>query len=485
VRERRFGRDRTLLEPDGLPVDRALRAAALVKLARSLGDESALDPVVGSTSVLVRSAGRSETPGVTPSAGTSPARHEIPVVYDGPDLDAVAERRTLRREEVVALHTSDDYTAVLTGFLPGFAYLADLPEPLRVPRLPTPRARVGALAVGVAGPYGGVYPSDSPGGWNLLGRAVTGPLFDPRAPVPPRIRLLDRVRFVSVEPQATAPSLAAEPPAADPEAACVVRITKVSGLATLQDDGRPVTRRWGVPTSGAFDREALEAARARGASAVAIELMGGAIELTVEHGSTWVCTDGELPRPLSAGDSARWETGSRWSRLLGLGGAPVVEPYFGSCSTLLGAKWAGLLGMPLTRGQRLFLEAAGTLRSERWAALETVETPVLEIQPHEDARVAPDALAQLCASARLVSSRSNRVGVRLEGPPIVSLRGGADESMPTVPGLVQLPQDGVPIVLGPDSATTGGYPVLGLLTPAALSTLARVRPGRPLRFVVG
>lgn len=483
MRERRLGFDRTLLEPDGLPVDRTQRAAALVKLARSLGDERTLDPVVGSTSVLVRSAGRSETPDVEAPAW-SPARHEIPVVYDGPDLDAVAERRALRREELVALHTSTDYTAVLTGFLPGFAYLADLPEPLRVPRLPTPRARVGALAVGIAGPYGGVYPSDSPGGWNLLGRAVTGALFDPRAPVPPRIRLLDRVRFVAIERADPAPPPTAAAPAAEPPAPCVVRITRLSGLATLQDDGRPATRRWGVPTSGAFDREALEVARAGGAATVGIELMGGGLELTVERGSTWVCADGELPRELSVGDSARWETGNHWSRLLGLGGALAVEPLFGSCSTLLGAKWAGLLGTPLLRGQRLFLEAAGPLRAERWAALEIAETPLLELQPHEDSRLAPEALAQLCAFPRQVSSRSNRVGIRLEGPSIPSLGGGADESMPTMPGLVQLPPDGVPIVLGPDSATTGGYPVVGSLTRAALSTLARVRPGRSVRFVV-
>lgn len=483
MRERPLGPDRTLLEPDDLPVDRAARAAALVATARSLGDEAVLDPVIGSTSILVRRGpvGGTLTP---PAVTATPARHEIPVVYDGPDLDALGRQHALRREAVVELHTGVDYTAVLTGFLAGFAYLADLPVELRAPRLATPRARVGALSVGVAGPYAGVYPFDSPGGWNLLGRAVTGALFDPRAEVPPRIRLLDRVRFISVDHAAPLPSQSAGPSAPDPQAPCVIRITKLTGLATLQDGGRPGVRRWGVPGSGAFDREAIALARERGAAAVAIELMGGAIELTVERGSTWVGTEGEVPRELAAGDTARWETGRRWSRLLGLGGGPVLEPLFGSCSTLLGAVWAGALGAPLTRGQRLFLASAEPLRPERWPEFEDPETPVLELQPLSDPRIASDALAHLCATTRLVSSRSNRVGVRLEGAPIPSLGGGADESMPTVPGLVQLPQDGVPIVLGPDSATTGGYPVLGVLTAASLSTLARVRPGRPVRLVV-
>jgi allophanate hydrolase subunit 1/allophanate hydrolase subunit 2 len=483
VRERPFGPDRTLLEPDDLPEGRVLRAAALVALARSLGDEAALDPVVGGRSVLVRSAGRASSPAIV-AAPSSPAHHEIPVVYDGPDLDSLPLRHPLQREEVIALHTGVDYTAVLTGFLPGFAYLADLPEALRVPRLTSPRTRVDALAVGVAGPYGGVYPFDSPGGWNLLGRAITRALFDPGAAVPPRIRLLDRVRFVTADPRATVPSIADPAPRPHPQSPCVLRITKLTGLATLQDHGRPGTRRWGVPTSGAFDVAALDLAVDQGAATVGIELMGGAIELTVERGSTWVCSDGEVPRELSAGDSARWETGRSWSRLLGLGGAPVMEPLFGSRSTLLGAKWAGPLGAPLVRGQQLFLEARSPIRSQRWASCEPVETPTLELCPLLDPRVPSEAVRQLCATSWVVSPRSNRVGVRFDGEVLAHAGGGADESMPTMPGLVQLPQDGIPIVLGPDSATTGGYPVLGMLTRAALSTLARVRPGKAVRFVL-
>jgi allophanate hydrolase subunit 2 len=287
------------------------------------------------------------------------------------------------------------------------------------------------------------------------------------------------VRFVSVDHAAPLPSRSAGPSAPDPQAPCVIRITKLTGLATLQDGGRPGVRRWGVPGSGAFDREAIALARERGAAAVAIELMGGAIELTVERGSTWVGTEGEVPRELAAGDTARWETGRRWSRLLGLGGGPVLEPLFGSCSTLLGAVWAGALGAPLTRGQRLFLASAEPLRPERWPEFEDPETPVLELQPLSDPRIASDALAHLCATTRLVSSRSNRVGVRLEGAPIPSLGGGADESMPTVPGLVQLPQDGVPIVLCNDGRLSGPRcPDRGLAVDARAGAPGEARAAR-------
>ena len=117
-----------------------------------------------------------------PVVRAEPGRlHEIPVRYgheDGPDLDAVAQRFRVTPAEVVAYHSSQEYTAFMLGFLPGFAYLGLLPEAMDTPRLETPRSRVPAGSVGVAGRLTGVYPAATPGGWNLLGRAAVR-LFDP------------------------------------------------------------------------------------------------------------------------------------------------------------------------------------------------------------------------------------------------------------------------------------------------------------------
>ncbi|HVQ32201.1 MAG TPA: 5-oxoprolinase subunit PxpB, partial [Vicinamibacteria bacterium] len=129
------------------------------------------------------------------------ALHEIPVRYggeDGPDLEAVAQRAGLTAREVVELHAGREYTAFMLGFLPGFAYLGLLPEILDTPRLETPRVRVHAGSVGVAGRLTGVYPAAVPGGWSLIGRASTR-LFDPRSDPPTLISPGDRVRFVAVD----------------------------------------------------------------------------------------------------------------------------------------------------------------------------------------------------------------------------------------------------------------------------------------------
>jgi UPF0271 protein len=125
----------------------------------------------------------------------TPRVHAIHVRYDGPDLDDIAAIAGLTRAEVVGLHTAGEYVVSLVGFLPGFAYLRGLDPRLVVPRRESPRSRVDALSVAVAGPYTGVYPFASPGGWQLLGTAVGFLPFDARAGA--ALALGDRVVFVA------------------------------------------------------------------------------------------------------------------------------------------------------------------------------------------------------------------------------------------------------------------------------------------------
>ncbi|MFD6528883.1 allophanate hydrolase subunit 1 [Streptomyces sp. NPDC060184] len=125
---------------------------------------------------------------------------EIPVVYDGPDLDEVAALWGVPPGEVAAVHSGTAFRVAFCGFAPGFGYLTGLPERLRVPRRATPRTRVPAGALALAGPYTGVYPRVSPGGWQLIGRMpdparLWDPARDPAALLVPGAR----VRFVPVE----------------------------------------------------------------------------------------------------------------------------------------------------------------------------------------------------------------------------------------------------------------------------------------------
>ncbi|MFF5537682.1 allophanate hydrolase subunit 1 [Streptomyces cinerochromogenes] len=123
---------------------------------------------------------------------------ELPVRYDGPDLAAVAERWGVAEREAARIHAGTEFTVAFCGFAPGFGYLTGLPERYHVPRRATPRTSVPAGAVALAGPYTGVYPRSSPGGWQLIG-TTDAVLWDhtrvPAALLAPGTR----VRFVPVE----------------------------------------------------------------------------------------------------------------------------------------------------------------------------------------------------------------------------------------------------------------------------------------------
>lgn len=132
---------------------------------------------------------------------TRPVHHagvvEVPVVYDGADLAEVADRWGVSPQEAARLHAGGDYVVAFCGFVPGFAYLAGLPNRLAVPRRATPRARVPAGAVGLAGTFTGVYPTATPGGWQLIGRTSLV-LWDPERTPAALLTPDTRVRFREV-----------------------------------------------------------------------------------------------------------------------------------------------------------------------------------------------------------------------------------------------------------------------------------------------
>lgn len=134
------------------------------------------------------------------AAARKPRQIEVPVRYGGEfgvDLESVARHCRLRVEEVIRLHTQRTYTVFMMGFTPGFPYLGELDKALVMPRLATPRTRVRAGTVAIAGAQTGIYPLDSPGGWHLIGWTPLT-LFDPRADAPFLFAPGDEVKFVPV-----------------------------------------------------------------------------------------------------------------------------------------------------------------------------------------------------------------------------------------------------------------------------------------------
>ncbi|MBO8196032.1 allophanate hydrolase subunit 1 [Streptomyces oryzae] len=142
-----------------------------------------------------------ELPGwhVPPLTGGSEQAVEIPVHYDGPDLADVAALWGVTPDEVARRHAATDFRVAFCGFAPGFGYLTGLPEQYHVPRRATPRTRVPAGAVGLAGPYTGVYPRSSPGGWQLIGTAPRTVLWDTDRTPAALLAPGTRVRFVPLD----------------------------------------------------------------------------------------------------------------------------------------------------------------------------------------------------------------------------------------------------------------------------------------------
>ncbi len=122
---------------------------------------------------------------------------EIPVLYDGEDLEFVSGQHQMTREEIIEIHTSSAYHVFMIGFLPGFAYMGSLDERIATSRKSSPRTQVPAGSVGIAGFQTGIYPQSSPGGWQLIGRTPIK-IFDKQKSKPCLFKPGDEVRFYSI-----------------------------------------------------------------------------------------------------------------------------------------------------------------------------------------------------------------------------------------------------------------------------------------------
>ena len=198
MRLRRCGSDAVLVEVDSLGEVAAVRAAVQ---AANLPDVVEIVPAARTVLVSVRPGASLgslrrllDTVDLSRPPEVSSREVRIPVHYDGPDLELVAETAGLTTAEVVELHSGAEYEVAFCGFAPGFGYLVGLPEPLRQPRLDSPRTKVPAGSVAIAGEFTAAYPRATPGGWRLLGHTdVT--LFDARRDEPALLAPGDRVRF--------------------------------------------------------------------------------------------------------------------------------------------------------------------------------------------------------------------------------------------------------------------------------------------------
>jgi biotin-dependent carboxylase-like uncharacterized protein len=266
----------------------------------------------------------------------------------------------------------------------------------------------------------------------------------------------------------------------------------------LQDRGRPGRASLGVTTSGAFDRGALrQVADLLGnpPDAAAVEVLMGGLSVTATADHVVAVTGGVGPLlvdgrqvahgravPVLAGQ--RLEIGPVTAGLrayLGVAGGFVGAAELGSTST---DTLAGLGPAPLAAGDELTVGPSGrTPDRPDVPALTTSGTVELDVVlgPRDDWFTA-EAVARLLGTGWIVTSSSDRVGVRLDGSPLERSRDGELPSEPCVRGSIQVSTDGLPVVFGPDHPVTGGYPVIGVVVDAHTDRLAQARPGDEVRF---
>lgn len=414
----------------------------------------------------------------------------IPVAYggeNGPDLNEVAKKTGLSPAEVISLHSGAVYNVAAIGFSPGFPYLLGLPERLNLPRLSTPRLVVPAGSVAVAGGQAGIYPFNSPGGWNLLGKTCLQ-LFDPLAQRPALLRSGDIVRFLPVERLEPINKIDY---VRENQGSHWIEVIASGAMTTVQDLGRPGYESSGVTPGGAVDGQALRLANllvgnAEGAAAFEIFLSGPVLKF---HASTVIALVGSSgkSRAVAAGeivDFSKLTDGVR--ACLAVAGGLSVPRVLGSCATDLRAGFGGMNGRALQAGDRLNFGVAdkspdcGDWQVGRPQACAQIELRCLTgIQQHWFSK---PAMRCLFDELYRVTPASDRMGVRLSGPAL-SLKTPMEMiSQPVACGSVQVPPNGQPIILLAERQTLGGYPQIAQVISVDLPKLARSGTGTAIHF---
>jgi len=415
---------------------------------------------------------------------------EVPVDYhdESSELPQIASLLGLSPQEVITLHGASDYEVAAIGFSPGFPYLTGLDPRLVLPRKQSPRP-VPAGAVAIADAQAGIYPCASPGGWHVLGRTDV-PLFDPDASTPSLLKPGDRVRFVASRDVGKY---------RQQEHSLIlndgIEVIDPGMCSTIQDLGRPGHRAIGVTLGGAADRVSAQVANrlvGNPCGAAVIECAGSGPLLKFGRPATvawlgWAEGSGR-PHSFQAGQVLDLRSRMRFSRgTIAVAGGIDVPIVLGSRSTDLRAGFGGYFGRALRPNDRI---PVGDLLDQppspgpwhvQWPHA-PVSLEVRFLKGMQSSWFPAGSHTALRSSIYRTTSAGDRTGMRLSGPPLSLLDSRELVSQPVASGSIQVPPDGVPIILLAECQTIGGYPQIGHVISADLPALARALPGTPLTF---
>ncbi|ESZ04476.1 biotin carboxyl carrier protein [Mesorhizobium sp. L2C085B000] len=493
----------TLTLLDGLLAHRPDGTVDLVPAARTLLVR--FDPLLTDRAELINNISRVDLSVRSKRHGET---FEIPVTYDGADLNEVADMLGWTVDELIRRHTQTTFTVAFTGFAPGFAYMKCDDPAFDVPRRKSPRVRIPAGSVALGGKFNGIYPSDSPGGWQLLGRTPLK-MWDTSRPRAALLAPGDRVRFRDMAAKGvSSPTPAAPELKTEGVRPAGLLVTRSDSPALYQDLGRPGRADQGVSESGALDRCSLMQANlcvGNRREAAAIEITFGGFALKADRPVTLAVTgapaqiairsaDGRSlsapfgrPFSLDAGDELVLDHPPEGVRsYLALRGGFEIKSVLGSASRDTLAKVGPA---PIISGDTLVpanepttaVDPFQTTPKKQPKTGDTVMLSVL-LGPRTD-WFTKEGVEALLDQEWQVTAESSRVGMRLAGAQPLARRDAEElPSEGTTLGAIQVPHNGQPVLFLADHPLTGGYPVIGVVARHHLDLAGQIPIGASIRF---
>lgn len=450
--------------------------------------------------------------------GQSLERHAqeviVPIHYNGEDLAQVAELQGLSVADVILKHRQSTWNVAFIGFAPGFAYMSSPDQPFTdIPRLTVPRKKIPSGSLGLAGKYSGIYPKDSPGGWQLIG-TTSEQMWDLERKNPALLLPGMTVHFEDVSHK---PVTVNVPKHIDrtqdvqlhsTEKSAVFKITAPSLQMLIQDQGRLKQTNIGVGAAGAMDLSSMHIANrivGNPKDSAVIEILNGGLKAKMQNSAVIAVTgaistihvkfaDGQQADfesyqaiALDAGDEFHIQTPTQGLRnYLSIRGGIDVKPVLNSCSfdslAVLGPEPLKI-GDVIYQGKiipsNILLNEVPKPNLPRLG--ETVELDIV-MGPRTDwfDQSSIDTLSQ---QLWLVTNESNRVGLRLVGD--ISLTRSIThelESEGTCIGALQIPPSGQPVLFMNDHPLTGGYPVIASVAKHHWDLVAQIPAGCHIKF---
>ncbi len=453
----------------------------------------------------------------------------IPVCYEdqefAPDLEKVALHAKLSKEEVIKLHSSSDYLIYMMGFLPGFPYLGGMNPRLETPRLETPRTKIPAGSVAIGGAQTGLYPVESPGGWNIIGRTPLR-LFDVKRKPFFLYEAGDKIRFLPITreefenfdeslwlAQVAGKSEASIETSGDTadskevyECGGGIKILEPGLLTSIQDSGITGFQKYGIGQSGAMDQISFALANQicgneKNAACLETTLAGPSIRFVTAcdfaiTGAVFenATLDGmriEMNKKISAKAGSLLSCGFASKGLrsyIAFSGGLLVPKVFRSSSTNLKSKIGGYMGRKLQADDQLAIginkknpllvpynkSTEGFIENKDVLLLDCIKSSQFDFFQEKIVKKFTDSIYT-------VSAESDRMGIRFAGQSLEC--GNTDIISDAIPfGAVQITSAGLPVVMAADRQTTGGYAKIACVKKSAMYRLAQALPGTKVRF---